>query len=203
MQPWLLQILPELKAAAQSSQAGHICCAGAQSCHSDVCVILPHCPVPVGLWAASFAAGLPALLLDFCSFCLQEVFGYPCLLMIFDGFLRCSLYSTVPTSQISVTHCEFCVFFIITKLMAEVSLGQVAGAWGSECVRWECGQVWGTAQLPPWKGCSHSLGVQLSWAFSPLWRQTLWPIAGCLLLAVHWMSQWGAELTVSSCWFFL
>lgn len=65
--------------------------------------------------------------LEFCSFCLQEAFGYPCLLMIFDGFLRCSLHSKVPTSEISMTHYEFCVLFVITKLMAEVSLGQAAG----------------------------------------------------------------------------
>lgn len=47
------------------------------------------------------------------------------------------------SSYLSNKHYEFCVLFLITKLMAEVSLGQAAGhgAWGSECVRWECGQV--------------------------------------------------------------
>lgn len=86
-------LAPPDSSRALSSQAGGTCCAWAQSCHSDVCVVLLHCAVPVGLQAARLSGGLPALLCpDFCSFHLQDIFG---LLMIFDGFLRCSLYSKV------------------------------------------------------------------------------------------------------------
>lgn len=63
-------------------------------------------------------------------------------LMGFDVFLS-SLFTLQQSSYLSNKHYECCVLFIITKLMAEVSLGQATGhrAWGSECVRWECGQV--------------------------------------------------------------
>lgn len=105
------------------------------------------CPIALFLWGSRQPDYQENFLLypvlDFCSFCLQGVFGCPCLLMFFNGFLCSSLSSKVLPSQISMTHYEFFVFFIITKLMAEVRLGQATGcrAWGTECVRWEYWKV--------------------------------------------------------------
>lgn len=48
-------------------------------------------------------------------------------------------------------------------------------------------------QLQP--GCA----AQLRYLFASLEAEPLWPIAGCLLVTVHWVPQRGAELTVSSC----